>query len=178
MTIYVINTDKLTFVGKFADEESANAATSSARYNPHFVEKPQHLDAFKATELVSIYNSLVDADKKVKRFASLGVAKDRTWGVLKSAENKPTRKVTSPGTRTRSKYDEAAIIRIPKEHQEECPRRKGEGHGGKNWELYRDGMTVGEYLEARKARDDISGTLNQHFYWDVNKGFITIESAK
>ena len=172
MTTIVINTDKNTFVGRFADVKSAEAATANVKYNPYFIGAPKDLESFTGPQLASIYNSTVPADKAVKKFASLGVARDRTWTQLKIAEAKPVAKAKSVST-TRCQYDETHVIRL---EVDECPRRKKTGNGYLNWSLYKDGMTVGAYLDAREAADEIGGGLCEHFYWDVDKGYITVES--
>jgi hypothetical protein len=165
--IIVINTDQNTFVGRFDSVQLAEAAMAHVRFNPYFVGEGKDLESFSGSDLVSIYNS-VSGKEPVKKFSTKGVALDRTWSALKNVEHVPEVKLDSGVGRC--KYPGHAKIKLLKE---ECPRRDGT-HGAANWALYRDGMTVADYLDALKE-SPLSAHGCKHFYWDVAKEFVEVE---
>lgn len=170
MDTIVINTDKNKFVGRFADLASAEAATAGARYNAYFLNEPSQLEQFTIVQLAEIYNSTQPKEKHVQKFSSKGVGLDRTWSAINKAVAAPVRVAKSQSTQ-RCEYDEQAKIKILVEAN---PRKKKTGNGYRAWELYKDGMLVVDYLNAREKRDDIGGGLNDHLYYDVLKGYIEI----
>lgn len=171
--IIVINTDNNTFVGRFSNTASAEAATANVSFNAYFMGDPKQLETFTITQLASIYNSTQPEEKHIKKFSDKGVALDRTWSALKT-QDPQVKAVVKTRSDYRCKYDDDAVIRI---EADECPRRKKTGNGYKNWALYRDGMTIAEYLAERAKHDEIGGGVCEHLYWDVDQGNVVIEEV-
>lgn len=165
-TIIVINTDKNTFVGKFGDIASAEAAVANVKYNPYFIASEDEIAAFSGPQLTSIYNSLQKPENAVKKFSDLQTAKSRTWKALEQAGNVAIAKVSTSGRRCR--YEPTDFIHVL---VKECPRRKGSS-GGEHWGLYTDGMRVSELMELHES----ANYGNNHFYWDIEKGYIVVDS--
>jgi hypothetical protein len=67
-----------------------------------------------------------------------------------------------------------AKITINGDHTTNNPKRRD---AARRFSLYKNGMTVGQYLEAaKKATPPISGALaNADIRWDVAAGFITVK---
>lgn len=80
----------------------------------------------------------------------------------KAAKDKATRKTTPRAGKTL--YADDAVIRVL---ATENPKRAG-SRAAKEWELYRDGMTVRDYLQAGGSRAGIK--------WDADREFIRVES--
>lgn len=168
--IIVINTDNNSFVGRFQSVEVAEAATQNAKYNPYFVGNQKDLQQFTITALATIYNSMVPVDQHVKKFSDKGVALDRVWSKFKTAEA-PTKQL--PKNAGRVKYNEGLKIHII---SKENPRVKGKGegtHGWRHFELYKEGETLADFLKKRE-NSGIPGTLTQHLYADIDRGYIEL----
>jgi len=55
-----------------------------------------------------------------------------------------------------------SIIRV------RCSRNPKKGRSAARWRLYRDGMTLGEYIASGGRRSDVT--------WDMEKGFVEVEA--
>lgn len=100
--------------------------------------------------------------RKVKAAEEAEAPKARRSRRIKVVEEKKEVKESTPKTSRRARFTEDQVITLL---VNENPKRKGTMAWAK-WEIYEDGMTVGEYLEAGGKRS----TLN----YDVEKGYIEI----
>ena len=119
--------------------------------------------------------ALVQKDRRLTKRKDFVMAKkakkveDQVDG--EGAEGETTEKVARSA---RTKVDTAAIISFLSDKDgnpysaENNPKRPGSASHDR-FKLYREGMTVGEAIEAGLKRDDIT--------WDVNKQYISISAA-
>ena len=121
------------------------------------------LSAMSSTALVALYNEY--AAKPVKKFADKATAVKRTLEILPVAEVKASKK-----TAKAEKSEPSATGRVAALHArtitvlaESNPKR---GESAERFALYRDGMTVGEYLAAGGVSKDVN--------WDAARGYISV----
>lgn len=68
------------------------------------------------------------------------------------------------------------IIRIQKDYAKNCPKRSKGANGAKErFEMYRDGMTVAEYIEVATKANWPKALIQDDVRWDIIKGFIVVE---
>ena len=68
------------------------------------------------------------------------------------------------------------VIRIQKDYAKNCPKRSKGANGAKErFEMYRDGMTVAEYIEVATKANWPKALIQDDVRWDIIKGFITVE---
>lgn len=101
-----------------------------------------------------------------------GVTEENLWVEVKASrpakESRASRAATPKSPKAgnggaKSRYGDADVIKLL---VKENPKKKGSAAYAL-WELYRDGMTCGEYLKA--------GGIRAAFSWDTSHGFIKIE---
>lgn len=100
--------------------------------------------------------------KKAKAVEEAEAPKAKRSRRIKVVEEKKEAEESTPKTSRRARFTEDQVITLL---VDENPKRKGT-MAWEKWEIYEDGMTVGEYLEAGGKRS----TLN----YDVEKGYIEI----
>lgn len=142
------------------------------------------------SQLVDIYNQLV-TEKPVKKFKDKATALARTRSVIEAANmvlvfdadggyeiaNRPAEKAKAASKRKghspKPLWPETARIRVLVEKN---PKRKG-SMAARRFEHYRDGMTIGEYLDAVEGltSEDPRYTNRRDIVWDERHGFIRVE---
>lgn len=145
------------------------------------------LESFSTAELVKVYNKMTG--KELKKFSTKGEAIERC---TKEAEKLTESAAPKEAAKTESKASKPHIKARPAVHKtekekptkakskgghtfsnelrikllvEDNPKRKGSS-AYKMFELYRKGVTVGQYKEK-------GGKLN-NLYWDVDHKFVAV----
>lgn len=152
METIVIETEKMKFVGKFANDILAEQASEDVHGNPHHISTKEELaTSFSGPELVRLYNGMINGGKPVKKFADKQTAIKRVWDIIQSqdvttAESKPKKKVAKKKAGTgkpRVDYDHKSIKLLKgakdKKFQEGSMRADC-------FAVIKDGMLVSTYL--------------------------------
>lgn len=100
--------------------------------------------------------------KKAKAVEEAEAPKAKRSRRIKVVEEKKEAEESTPKTSRRARFTEDQVITLL---VNENPKRKGT-MAWEKWEIYEDGMTVGEYLEAGGKRSTL--------LYDVEKGYIEI----
>lgn len=100
--------------------------------------------------------------KKAKAVEEAEALKAKRSRRIKVVEEKKEAEESTPKTSRRARFTEDQVITLL---VNENPKRKGT-MAWEKWEIYEDGMTVGEYLEAGGKRSTL--------LYDVEKGYIEI----
>lgn len=117
------------------------------------------LSALSTKELVELFNKY--SDKPVKKFADRATALKRTAAVLpKKSEpkNKAPKGAVQAETMAANRARKITIL------VEGNPKR---GTAAERYNLYKNGMTVGKYIELGGQLRDVT--------WDVKQGWISAE---
>lgn len=117
------------------------------------------LSALSTKELVELFNKY--SDKPVKKFADRATALKRTAAVLpKKSEpkNKAPKGAVQAETMAANRTRKITIL------VEGNPKR---GTAAERYNLYKNGMTVGKYIELGGQLRDVT--------WDVKQGWISAE---
>ncbi len=96
MKAYLINTDNMKAVGRFASIKSAEKAGAGAKYNFDIVPEDDDMARFTKAEMVTLFNNHRGTRVEVKRFSDKSNGAKRIHEALTEAEFKVT--VTKRGT--------------------------------------------------------------------------------
>lgn len=135
------------------------------------------IEIIKTATLVNFYNEL--ADKPVKKFKDRATAEKRTLDLiaesgfmLKINGEDDAELVQLPQKKARTVWTDDVILDV---NAFTNPKRKNSA-SYKRFELYKAGMTVGEYLDACVAHDGENAKPRYRYLadirWDVERGFI------
>lgn len=119
----------------------------------------KNLETLSSKELVELFNKY--ADKPVKKFADRATAIKRVQAVLPKKNEPKVKKIgaASDAAITRKAENRARKITILVEGN---PKR---GTAAKRYDLYKNGMTVGKYIELGGQLRDVT--------WDEKMGWIS-----
>lgn len=126
------------------------------------VSKEEDLEEVPTAALLHEYNQLTG--KATSKFASRAKGIEQIWPLISEATATPNSSVRKQtGGKRSAPIPKDSMIRIL---VDENPKTEG-SKSYDRFELYHDGMTVGQYLELGGRRADLA--------YDADKEFITIE---
>lgn len=149
-----------------------DAASKEARVKDGIlVEGVAQLEGMSLSELVAIYNTMVDEDSMISKFRDKTTAVQRVWAyITDNATTIDPDQIRSGKSKGRpSRFSGKKIFR----NQAENPR-KPNTHGWHAWDLITDGMTYEEYMSACDAAS-IGGRGLKHLNWCYDRGFVGAE---
>lgn len=133
------------------------------------------LDRLTNAQLAEIYNAA--ADRPVSKFSDHTTAVRRTLNLLDQlgwdfVTDEDGKIVAGPkGEKVHGDRDERVITVL----SEVNPKQKG-STAHKMFELYRTGMTVGEYAEGVKKLGATRRRVSRSIAWDVEHGYISVSN--